>query len=433
MTEHRENSWFSLAAQPQEPLSRDGVTLTGRELDAWRESFEPLRRHLAHKEVVLALSGGGMSLPCHVSVLKVLELLSIRVARIAGTSAGAVIGGLYAAGMTTDDLERAMLDIESPDELFGFASKYPGLRLVTNEFTKRVRMSAAAVIRGLYTAGMNEEEFEKALRDFEDSGHPFAATSRHAGARLMANELRKAFRGRTLDEIGVYNLATVESFVERTLKKYVGGIPRMGDLVSDFSCVALDIGTGRPRPGERERPRKAVFSRAATPETSLADAVSASMAIPGVLTPKRMGDRFYIDGGVVEFLPILTALNASRRDRRRRRKVAIIAVDLGYSGEPPNRQMLENPVDLVLYLHDLQNRMITQQNLMRCHRPRRGSSVILVRPRRLPIALHEVEKIPAVMFTAYTEATRQLSGRGFLDRTTDSLSEAKTLLGEYEE
>lgn len=49
-------------------------------------------------EVVLALGGGGARGVAHVGVLKVLEEAGIRVRAIAGTSIGAWVGGLYAAG-----------------------------------------------------------------------------------------------------------------------------------------------------------------------------------------------------------------------------------------------------------------------------------------------------------------------------------------------
>ncbi|HEV3285536.1 MAG TPA: patatin-like phospholipase family protein, partial [Steroidobacteraceae bacterium] len=48
--------------------------------------------------VGLVLSGGGARGAAHVGVLKVLEDLRVPVDAIAGTSMGAVVGGLYASG-----------------------------------------------------------------------------------------------------------------------------------------------------------------------------------------------------------------------------------------------------------------------------------------------------------------------------------------------
>jgi len=55
--------------------------------------------------VVVVLAGGGAKGFAHLSVLRRLEKDGIRISRIVGTSMGAVIGGLYAAGMSTDDIE----------------------------------------------------------------------------------------------------------------------------------------------------------------------------------------------------------------------------------------------------------------------------------------------------------------------------------------
>ena len=50
------------------------------------------------KKVGVVLSGGGAKGFAHVGVLKVLEEIGIPIDYIAGTSMGAVVGGLYAVG-----------------------------------------------------------------------------------------------------------------------------------------------------------------------------------------------------------------------------------------------------------------------------------------------------------------------------------------------
>jgi hypothetical protein len=52
----------------------------------------------------LALSGGGARGGAHIGVLKALEELRVPIDYIAGVSIGAIVGGFYAAGQTTDDL-----------------------------------------------------------------------------------------------------------------------------------------------------------------------------------------------------------------------------------------------------------------------------------------------------------------------------------------
>jgi len=56
-------------------------------------------------KVGLVLSGGGAKGFAHVGVLKVLEKAGIRIDYIAGTSMGAIVGGLYASGYNADQLD----------------------------------------------------------------------------------------------------------------------------------------------------------------------------------------------------------------------------------------------------------------------------------------------------------------------------------------
>ena len=56
-------------------------------------------------KVGLVLSGGGAKGLAHIGVLKVIDSLGIRVDYIAGTSMGAIIGSLYAAGYSGKELD----------------------------------------------------------------------------------------------------------------------------------------------------------------------------------------------------------------------------------------------------------------------------------------------------------------------------------------
>ncbi len=56
--------------------------------------------------VGIVLGGGGARGAAHIGVLKELERLRIPVDVIAGTSMGAIVGGLYASGMTAVELEK---------------------------------------------------------------------------------------------------------------------------------------------------------------------------------------------------------------------------------------------------------------------------------------------------------------------------------------
>ena len=65
----------------------------------------------------LALSGGGTKAGAHIGVLRVLEANRVPIDFIAGTSAGAIIGGLYAAGLSPDEIETAVAGIDWNDML----------------------------------------------------------------------------------------------------------------------------------------------------------------------------------------------------------------------------------------------------------------------------------------------------------------------------
>ena len=59
---------------------------------------------MSEKKIGLALSGGGARGFAHIGVLKVLVAHNIPIDMIAGTSAGAVVGGAFAAGMSVDEI-----------------------------------------------------------------------------------------------------------------------------------------------------------------------------------------------------------------------------------------------------------------------------------------------------------------------------------------
>jgi len=78
------------------------------------------------------------------------------------------------------------------------------------------------------------------------------------------------------------------------------------DLERPFACVATDLATGRE-----------IWLR----EGSVADSVRASIALPGLFSPQVLDDRFLVDGGLVNPVPVslCRALDAE----------IVIAVDLG--------------------------------------------------------------------------------------------------------
>jgi len=65
-----------------------------------------LENELDHPRIGLALSGGAARGIAHVGVLRALEEHNIPISAIAGASAGALVGGAYAAGLSIPELEK---------------------------------------------------------------------------------------------------------------------------------------------------------------------------------------------------------------------------------------------------------------------------------------------------------------------------------------
>jgi NTE family protein len=65
------------------------------------------------KSVGIALGGGGARGLAHIAVLQVLDDLGVHVTAISGTSIGAVIGSLYASGMTAREVRQSIDDLRA--------------------------------------------------------------------------------------------------------------------------------------------------------------------------------------------------------------------------------------------------------------------------------------------------------------------------------
>ena len=118
----------------------------------------------------LALSGGATHGAAHIGVLQVLEREGIRPQFLAGTSAGAIIGGAYCAGIPVDEIQRLFLKLEWPDLL---------------KLTLRPKLS--------FFNAQPMEEFLKAVigeRTFEDLTIPLAvvACDLNTGEKIVLNK-----------------------------------------------------------------------------------------------------------------------------------------------------------------------------------------------------------------------------------------------------
>lgn len=107
----------------------------------------------------LALAGGAAKGLAHIGVLKAMEELDLLPSYVAGTSAGALVGGLYASGMTPAQMEDVATNLDR------------------SEFSKLVDVTWA---KGSLVAGRRVEEFLRELVGdvrIEELSIPFIATA----------------------------------------------------------------------------------------------------------------------------------------------------------------------------------------------------------------------------------------------------------------
>lgn len=67
------------------------------------------------KKISLALGGGGIKGFTHIGIIRQLEKEGYEIAGIAGTSVGGIVGALYAAGYSTEELEAFSKEIKFPN------------------------------------------------------------------------------------------------------------------------------------------------------------------------------------------------------------------------------------------------------------------------------------------------------------------------------
>ena len=191
--------------------------------------------------VGLVLSGGGARGAAHVGVLKVLEEARVPIHAIAGTSMGALIGGLYASGMSASEIEALLT---SKEWLAAFREPAPRDRL---SFRRKIE----------------DQDF---LVDF-----PLGLKS---GSFRLPKGLVSGQRLNQLLRRATFEVADIKDFDR---------------LPVPFRAVATDLETG-----------EAVTLASG----DLVAAMRASLSAPGVFAPVEIDGRLLVDGGLANNLPI---------------------------------------------------------------------------------------------------------------------------------
>ncbi|MDS4069437.1 MAG: patatin-like phospholipase family protein [Candidatus Competibacter sp.] len=199
----------------------------------------------------LVLGGGGARGIAHVGVLQMLQELHVPVDCVAGTSMGSIVGGLYAAGMTPEQMTETVQNIDWPAAFtdgppradLPFRTKQEQRVLLTNNGVG-IKDGRVQLPQGLLQ-GQN--------------------------LLLLLQELSlPAAQIRDFDKLKI-----------------------------PYRAVATDLATGTPvvlRSGE------------------LAMAMRASMSIPSALVPVKLDDKLLVDGGVSDNIPVDVARELCRPD-----------------------------------------------------------------------------------------------------------------------
>ena len=207
----------------------------------------------------------------HAGALKALEEWGVDLGSsdvIVGTSAGAVMGSYIASGWTGDDF-------------FEYAhGRHPS--------SERDEASQKDQVRSIFTP-MWHSRAERVRRGV---GSMFAVAAsrgywnRAVRGRIPAGALRKAFPA------GLYS-------TEDTRFRLHDDLPEEWPRDDVYICAA-DLYTGK----------RVAFGAPGAPPATFPEAVRASTSIPGVFPPVRIGDRHYVDGGVVSATSLDLAVEA---------------------------------------------------------------------------------------------------------------------------
>ncbi len=193
----------------------------------------------AHPRIGLALSGGGALGLAHVGVIKYFEEHHIPIHAIAGTSMGALVGGFYATGMNSQQLDHVVRTVDFT-EIFRTSPQYDDRGIAEKQDWHRSSGVTLRLKRNLsLPTGLNP-------------GQPMA---------LLLSRYTAAY-------------SELKSF---------------DDLPTPFRCVATDLTSA---------------SAFTIDNGSLAQALRATMALPGIFTPVSWGDRVLVDGGAVDNIPV---------------------------------------------------------------------------------------------------------------------------------
>ncbi|MBI6899482.1 patatin-like phospholipase family protein [Pseudomonas putida] len=205
-------------------------------------SFTVLAAEATRPKIGLVLSGGAARGLAHIGVLKALEEQGVRIDAIAGTSMGAVVGGLYASGYSIAELEKLATTLDWQQAL----SDAPPRKDVP------------------FRRKQDDRDFlvkqKLSFRDDGSLGLPLGVIQGQNLALLLESKLAHTADIRDFDKLPI-----------------------------PFRAVATDITSGE----------KVIFRRGHLPQV-----IRASMSIPAVFAPVELDGRLLVDGGMTDNIPV---------------------------------------------------------------------------------------------------------------------------------
>jgi len=194
----------------------------------------------ARPKIGLVLEGGGALGFAHIGVIEWMEQHHIPVDYVAGTSMGGLVGGLYASG-------------QSPAEIQAFVGGIHWSRVLGGELPYRAL----------------------SFRRKEDK-------------LAFPNRIDLGLKGGLSGPEGLNSGSAVGLLLDEKMLPYYD-LKNFDDLPIPFRCVATDMTTGEAY----------VFHNG-----SMAQAMRATMSIPGVFAPVQHDGHYFSDGGAVDNLPV---------------------------------------------------------------------------------------------------------------------------------
>ncbi len=192
----------------------------------------------------LALGGGGLLGLAHIGVLRAFEMHNLRPSIITGTSAGAVVAGLYAAGVDIaglEDITRKTLTEE--DESFDIQS-----------------LDVAGPITPMGLSGL-------------------------IGGNTIEAAADKITHGARLEDAWMDLALMSVDIITGTIVVFTNCPPK-----SRSSAKALEMA-----------------GRTYVTDAKISEAIRASVSVPGVFKPKKFGPWWLVDGGIRDMVPVYEA------------------------------------------------------------------------------------------------------------------------------